>query len=90
MISALLLVLAAVFAVLAYDAWRLTVPAKDTPYEVTARPLGLEVDGVPTVELEKRKQWNLRYGTGDPGGAVWLWAVSSVGCAGVAVWSLLA
>jgi hypothetical protein len=45
---------------------------------------------VPTVELEKRKQWNLRYGTGDPGGAVWLWAVSSVGCAGVAVWSLLA
>jgi hypothetical protein len=90
MISAALLVLSVLFAVLAYDAWRLTVPAKDVPFEVTARPLGIEGEGVPTVELEKRKAWNLSYGTGDPRGAVWLWTIACVGCAGGAVWSLWA
>lgn len=88
MVSVLLLVLTAVFAALAYDAWRLAAPAKDVPYEVTARPLGMEVDGVSTAELEMRKQWNLRYGTGDPSGAFWLWAVASVGCGIGAGWSL--
>jgi hypothetical protein len=90
MLSLALLVLSMLFAVLAYDAWRLTVPAKDVPFEVTARPLGMEVDGVQAAELEKRKGWNLRYGLGDPGGAVWLWAIASLGCACGAAWSLWA
>lgn len=85
MVPVLLLVLSGLFAFLAFDAWRLAVPAKDVPYEVTARPLGLEVDGVPTVELERRKEWNIQYGQGDLSCTYWLWLIACVGCLGGAV-----
>lgn len=51
-----LLALAGLFSFLAYDARRLSVPAKDVPFEVTAKGLGLEVGGVPNTEQERRKQ----------------------------------
>jgi hypothetical protein len=90
MTPVILLTLSAIFAFLAYDAWKLAVPGAHVPYEVNARPLGMEVDGVPLAELEKRKEWNLRHGLGDLRGAYWLWIIASIGCAGAAAWTLLA
>lgn len=81
----LLLSLALVFAWLAYDAWKIAVPAADVPYSVTAKGLGQSVDGVPLQEQERRKDWNLHYGFGDLSQTVWLWTilalVSAIGSA---------
>ena len=84
-----LLLLSVLFAVIAYDGWRLSGPSKAVPYEVTARPLGLEVEGVPTVELERRKQWSLKFGLGNLEGAYLFWAIASLGAAAAAVWSAM-
>lgn len=61
----ILLALAILFGYLAYDARKLSVPAKDVPYSVTAAGLGQDVSSVPLPEQEKRKSWNVRYGLGD-------------------------
>jgi hypothetical protein len=87
-VTLVLLMLGGLFAVLAYDAWKLSVPAKDAPYEVTAAPIGSEVDGVSAAEVEGRKGWHLRYGIGDTRGAYWFWGLASAGCVGAALWAL--
>lgn len=84
-----LLALGGVFAFLAYDAWRLSAPPREVPYEVTARPLGLEVDGVPLSELEKRKEWSLRHGFGDLSASYLLWAILAAGSFVAALWRAL-
>ena len=87
MFSAILLVVAAiVFAALAYDARRLSTSSREVPYAVTARPLGIRVDGVPAVELERQKQEDLRRGIGELQGVFWLWIIASVGCSAAAAW----
>lgn len=81
MSSWLLLSAALIFAWLAYDAWRLAVPAAEVPYTLTAKGLKQDMSGVPLQEQEKRKQWNTRYGIGDLGQTVWLWGILAVVCA---------
>ncbi len=77
----LLLSAAIFFAWLAYDAWRIAVPAADVPYSVTAKGLGQSVDGIPLREQEKRTNWNSRYGLGDLSQSVWLWTILALACA---------
>jgi len=81
MSSLLLLSAALVFAWLAYDAWRLAVPAAEVPYTLTAKDLGQDMRGVPLQEQEKSKAWNARYGIGDLSQTVWLWGILAVVCA---------
>ncbi len=80
MSASILLALAFLFGYLAYDARKLSVPAKNVPYSVTAAGLGQDVSGVPLHEQEKRKSWNARYGLGDFSQSVWLWSILSVAC----------
>ena len=77
MSSWLLLAASFVCAWLAYDAWRLAGNDKNIPEALTAKWLGQNVTGVPLHELEERRRVTalMRYGLGDPNGAVWLWAV---------------
>lgn len=77
----LLLSAAIVFAWLAYDAWKIAVPAAGVPYSVTAKGLGQSVDGIPLQEQEKRKNWYSRYGLGDLSQTVWLWTILALVCA---------
>ena len=77
----LLLSAALVFAWLAYDAWKIVVPASEVPYSVTAKGLGPDVDGVSLREQERRKSWNASYGTGDLSQTVWLWTILALACA---------
>ncbi len=77
----LLFAAAIVFAWLAYDAWKIAIPAAEVPYSVTAKGLGQTVDGVPLQEQERRKNWNSRYGLGDPSQTVWLWTILALVCA---------
>lgn len=77
----LLFLVALFFAWLAYDAWKVAVPAENVPYSITARGLGQSVDGVPLQEQEKQKNWNLRYGIGDLSHVVWLWGILALACA---------
>ncbi|MFZ3220547.1 MAG: hypothetical protein WA174_10965 [Rhodoferax sp.] len=79
--SWLLFLAALFFAWLAYDAWKVALPAENVPYSITAKGLGQSVDGVPLQEQEKRKHWNLRYGIGDLSHAVWLWGILALTCA---------
>lgn len=76
------LFLAAVFfAWLAYDAWKVTVPAATVPYAITVKGSGQSIDGVPLPEQETRKHWNLRFGIGDLSQTVWLWSILALACA---------
>ena len=85
MSSLFLLLGALLFAWLAYDAWKLSIPANDTSYPVSARLLGQSSDGVPADELHSRKQWNSWRGLGDLSQSVWLWCVLSLTCAIAAI-----
>ena len=80
MSTLILLALAFLFGYLAYDAHKLSVPAKDVPYSIAVAGLGLDVSGVPLHELDKLKSWSARYGLGDLSQSVWLWGVLSVAC----------
>lgn len=73
--------LTCVFTYMAYDAWRLTVPWRDVPYSLTAKGIGQEISNVPLSEQESRKNWNVRYGTGDLNQSVWLWGILALACA---------
>ncbi|MDT8989564.1 hypothetical protein RQP54_01670 [Curvibacter sp. APW13] len=77
----LLLIAALVFTCLAYDAWKLSVPADKVPYSVTADDLGQPLDGIPLMEQSKRKDWNSRYGLGDLSQTFWLWTILALACA---------
>lgn len=79
--SWLLLSVAIVFAGLAYDAWKIAVPATEVPYSVQAKGLGQSVGGVSLQEQKRRKNWNARYGIGDLSQTVWLWTIIALVCA---------
>lgn len=80
-----LLLPAAVFAYLAYDAWRLRTPENPLSYSVEAEVRGEPVAHVSLQEQSQRKVWGRRYGIGDPGGIFWLWVILGVGCFGGAL-----
>lgn len=77
----LLLSAALAFAGLAYDAWKLAVPASEVPYSFTAKGFRQSTDGVPLQEQARRKNWNARYGLGDLSQTVWLWTILALVCA---------
>jgi hypothetical protein len=77
----LLLSAALVFAWLAYDAWKVAVPAEDVPYALAGNGLGEEIGGVPLQEQKRRKEWNARNGIGDLSQTVWLWGILALACA---------
>lgn len=84
--SFVMLSLGAVFSYLAYDAARLSTTAKDVPWSLTAKGLGLDVTGVPLVEQERIRRDNIRYGLGDLSQAVWFFIVLAIGSFGGAIY----
>jgi hypothetical protein len=76
-----LVVLACVFAGLAYDALDLAVPSKEVPFSVTGKELGVPMEHLPLVEQQRRKVWNDTQGLGDLSQAFWLWAILALTCA---------
>jgi hypothetical protein len=85
-----MLTAAAVFGYLAYDAARLSTPAKDVPYSLTARGWDEDVAHVSLAEQQKRKQYNATRGIGDLSQSVWLFGVLCVGCLASAGYSFYA
>jgi hypothetical protein len=75
-----LLILAAVFAFLAYDAWRLRVSTHDAPYSIEAEARGEPVAHVPLHEQARRRAWARHHGVGKPGGICWVWLTLAAGC----------
>jgi hypothetical protein len=89
MLPWLLLFLTVVFAALAIDAYSLAEPSHTTPYSITANALGQDVSHVPLSEQERRKEWNKRFGVGNPNQSVWLFAILALGSAVGAVLTFL-
>jgi hypothetical protein len=85
-----LLAAAVVFGYLAYDAARLSTPARDVPYALTARAWGEDVAHVPLAVQAKRKQSDALRGLGDLSQSVWLFGVLCVGCLAWAGYSVVA
>jgi hypothetical protein len=75
-----LLLPAALFSYLAYDAWRISSPSQDVPYELEAKERGESVAGLPVSEQLKRREWHRRYGVGQTSDIVWLWAILAAAC----------
>jgi hypothetical protein len=77
----LLLLASFVFALLAYDAWKIgiTAAAKDS-YALTAKGFGVAHGGLPLHEQQRRKEWGARYGIGNVSQSVWLWGILTLGC----------
>ncbi len=86
----LLLLFAALFSYLALDAWRLSSSSKDAPYEIEAKTRGESLVGIPLSEQHRRKNWNRRYGLGEPSHIVLVWAILTIGCLAAAGFSALA
>ena len=78
------------FVWLTFDAWSLGVAAKDTPYALTAKVMGEEVNGVPLHVQNQRKEWDLRFGIGDRSQIFWLWLILALASAIGAVTRLFA
>jgi hypothetical protein len=75
-----MLIAAAVFGYLAYDAAHLSTPAKDVPYSLTAKGWDEDVSHVSLAEQQERKQYNTSRGIGDLSQSVWLFGILCVGC----------
>lgn len=75
-----LLIAAALFTYLAYDAWRLRVRSRSVPYASEAEIRGEPVAHVSLREQAQRQAWSQRYGVGDVGGIFWVWAILGIGC----------
>ena len=86
----IMLTAAAIFGYLAYDAARLSMPAKDVPYSLTAKAWGEDVAHVPLSEQEKRKKYNAVRGLGDLSQSVWLFGILCAGCLAWAGYSFYA
>ncbi|MBT2335952.1 hypothetical protein J7E49_18790 [Variovorax paradoxus] len=71
---------AVIFGYLAYDAWCLSISAKDVPYSLTAKGWGEDVAHISLAEQEKRKQYNALRGFGDLSQSVWIFGILCVGC----------
>jgi hypothetical protein len=89
MLPWLLLILTAVFAAMAVDAYSLAAPSQSTPFSVTAKALGQDVSHVPLAEQQKRKAWNQRFGLGDLNQSIWLFAILALGSAVATVLAFL-
>jgi hypothetical protein len=75
-----LLIPAAFFTYLAFDAWRLRAPAGSSPYAIEASVRGEPVSHVPLHEQARRQAWTQRFGIGNLGGMFVVWTVLAVGC----------
>jgi hypothetical protein len=75
-----MLIAAAIFWYLAYDAARLSTSAKDVPYSLTAKGLGEDVAHISLTEQERRKQYNASRGLGDLSQSVWHFGILCVAC----------
>lgn len=89
MTSWVFLLLAFVFACLAVDAWRLVVPWREIPFSVIAKGMGQDLSHLSLDEQLQLKQRHRTYGFGDLSGAVWFWAILSVGSLGVSCYGFL-
>lgn len=79
--SVLLFLLAAVFAGLAFDAWRLRVPRHHRAlYSIEARARSEPLDGVALTDQQTRQRWQKIYGVGQTNDLVWLWIVLTFLC----------
>lgn len=85
--SVIALLLAALFAYLAYDAAKLVVPWRDIPFSIIAKGVGQDVSHLSLNEQLKLKE-NREYGWGDLSGAVWFWALLSLCAFITAVYAL--
>ena len=80
-----LILLAALFSYLAFDAWRLGSSSTDAPYEIEANVRGEPLGDVPLSEQHRRKSWSRRYGLGEPSHIFWVWSLLAFGCLAAAV-----
>ncbi|WP_457422123.1 hypothetical protein [Roseateles sp. P5_E7] len=87
---AALLILAALFGFLAYDARRLSVDPRDLPYEALSGETTESVAGISRAELDERKGWLVRHGERDYRGAHLLWIILAAVCLVGAVWQFFA
>ena len=85
-----LLLPAALFSYLAYDAWRISPPSGAVPYQIEATERGESVAGVPISKQLKRQDWHQRYGVGQTSQVVWLWAILAAACCASAAFGVLA
>lgn len=85
-----LLIPAALFLYLAFDAWRLSVPKHDSLYRSEAESRGEALGGVPLSEQIQRQSWSRRYGGGATSQVVWVWLLLAFGCLAGAVFEVLA
>jgi hypothetical protein len=75
-----LLIPAALFAYLAFDAWSLGSTSESAPYNIEANVRGEPLNGVPLREQIRRKAWSRRYGIGEPSQVLWVWLILAAGC----------
>ena len=89
MFAWILLIASAVFACLAWDAFRLASPGTDVAYAVTAKGLGQDVSHIPLGEQHELKRRNASFGLGDLNQSVWLFGVLCAGSLAGALVSFL-
>jgi hypothetical protein len=75
-----LVLLAVLFSYLAYDAWRVSTPSSNTPYQIEVEGRGESVAGVSVSEQLKRWEWHRHYGIGQTSQVVWLWVIIAAAC----------
>ena len=84
-----LVISAALFSYLAYDAWRISIRSAGMPYQIEAKVRGESVAGIPLSKQLERQEWHKRYGVGQTSQMVWLWVILAVAClAGAAIGEL--
>ena len=71
---------AAVFGLLAFDAWRMGRQSRELPYELEAEVRGESVEGVSLVEQQVRQSWHRRFGLGKASDIVWFWLLLTACC----------
>ena len=82
----ILIILAGLFAGLAVDAKKLSVPWKNAPYSSIAAQ---DVSHLSLAEQEKHKAWNAQHGFGNASQAHVLWGLLALACAVGAVVALI-
>jgi hypothetical protein len=75
-----LLMAAAIFAYLAVDARRMTLPDDNTRHEFDAIETAESTAGLSVEAQQNRTRWLRRCGLGRPSQVVWLWISLAIGC----------
>ena len=84
------LVAAFVFAFMALDAWRLSVPWREVPAAILfAKGEAQDLSHLPLSEQSNVKDNYPHYGMGDSRGAVWLWGILAGGSLVAAAWGFM-